>query len=141
MLSSCAKQVCVSARDKILRIQDIPRNTLRWMDPAVCSRTLANSAVIVWKSGIKADTAFVQREQVVWGWNRRSTTLDDLCSTCQALSKGIHSMGRMAMWANLPNYFSLGNWREVGRVRSENCGWLGKVLKFFEENCIVSANP
>lgn len=124
MLSSCAKQACVSGRDKIL--QDIPRNTLRWMDPAVCSedceqgavcsRTLANSAVIVWKSGIKVDTAFVQREQVVWGLNRRGTTLDDLCSTCRALSKGIHSMGRMAMWANLPDYFNLGSWRELGRV-------------------------
>lgn len=67
MLSSRAKQACVSGRDKIL--QDIPHDTLRWMDPgecsedceqsAVCSRTLANSAVIIWKSGINAGPAFV----------------------------------------------------------------------------------
>jgi len=124
MLSSRAKQACVSGRDKIL--QDIPHNTLRWMDPgecsedceqrAVCSRTLANFAVHMWKLGIDAGAAFVQREQVALDLNLRGTTLDDLCSICQEGSTWIHSTGRAKMWVKLPSYFGLGSWRELEMI-------------------------
>ncbi|KAJ6497467.1 hypothetical protein C8R45DRAFT_898773 [Mycena sanguinolenta] len=112
MLAPVDQRRCAISRDELIKARFEEQYTLGWLqkwafdsdcsDPAKCNQ------------GRIARIHFYMKCDPLWILTRNPQDREVLCPACYVRSTALTVVGRMALWRDLPKFFDLPPWSELG---------------------------